>query len=268
MSYCSIVSRWIKRESIKEVRNGYFVEYSPADHATVFAMASLTFVQDALDTGKIKEAMEHELQCWLARFRVPLYVVGWDEKDDMIRVDGESSLMGFVSESGGIVKKWGTMENNEFPTDQITEEYRGAVYKSIPSTIIDTDARKVEVMREARSSYRGAMVIFTLIVVIPLLFEAVALGWSLLGNIAGAISFLVGLYKAAKRFGWIKKSQTEIDEEERQRKMRHYFYHCEKNPQGFARLVCETYDRENSEKNRREFERLKAQQTISESPVL
>jgi hypothetical protein len=118
-------------------------------------------------------------------------------------------------------------------------------------------------MREARRNYRASMMIFTFIVVIPLLFQAVALGWSLLGNIAGVISFLVGMYKAAKKFGWIKKSQREIDDEERQRKMRHYFYHCERNPQGFARLKCENFDRENAEKNRLELDQLKAHQTTS-----
>ena len=36
---------------------------------------------------------------------------------------------------------------------------------------------------------------------------------------------------------------------EKRQKMEHYFYHCERNPEGFMRLKVENFERETMEEN-------------------
>ncbi len=43
--------------------------------------------------------------------------------------------------------------------------------------------------------------------------------------------------------------------------MRHYFYHCERNPEGFARLKVENFEREAKEQTLKEAEALRNKST-------
>jgi len=55
----------------------------------------------------------------------------------------------------------------------------------------------------------------------------------------------------------LKPSQREKQEAERNLKMSHYFYHCERNPEGFNRLKIENFEREAIEGTRKEAEELR-----------
>ncbi len=56
-------------------------------------------------------------------------------------------------------------------------------------------------------------------------------------------AIIYSLYKIIRRFLKLKgyKTKHEKDEEQKMNKMRHYFYHCERNPEGFLRLKSENY---------------------------
>jgi hypothetical protein len=74
--------------------------------------------------------------------------------------------------------------------------------------------------------------------------QLASLGIAWFGTVISVISILFGLYKAAKAFGWIQPSEREKQKAEKQRKMEHYFHHCEENPEGFNRLKMENFERE------------------------
>jgi hypothetical protein len=52
------------------------------------------------------------------------------------------------------------------------------------------------------------------------------------------------LYKFAKVLGWIKPSKRQLEKDEEMRRMRHYFYHCERNPSAFTQLKIENFERD------------------------
>ena len=67
--------------------------------------------------------------------------------------------------------------------------------------------------------------------------------------IVGVAAFVLSLLKLGvefiKFFGnpdkWIPGHKAKAEKE---RRMAHYFYHCERNPEGFARLRAENFDRD------------------------
>lgn len=77
-------------------------------------------------------------------------------------------------------------------------------------------------------------------VLIPLLIAVVGFA----SPLAGALLFAISLGKIAwtfvRMFGspgkWLPGYQ---DRSEKQRRMEHYYYHCERNPAGFSRLMVE-----------------------------
>ena len=70
------------------------------------------------------------------------------------------------------------------------------------------------------------------------------IGWA--NPIIGVIVTLYAVTKAARQggllLGWIKPSSLEKKKREKERRMRHYYYHCERNPDGFRRIVSENFD--------------------------
>ena len=100
--------------------------------------------------------------------------------------------------------------------------------------------------------------VVVLIVVVPLVIEIVSLGVNWVGWIVSGVSICTGLYKAAKVFGLRKPTRRERAEAEKERKMQHYFYHCERNPKGFAQLKVENFGQDAIHRTAKEVELLSA----------
>ena len=62
---------------------------------------------------------------------------------------------------------------------------------------------------------------------------------------------------AANARGWLKPSQRDKQKAEKDLKMNHYFYHCERNPDAFNRLKIENWERETIERTRDEAETIR-----------
>ena len=60
-----------------------------------------------------------------------------------------------------------------------------------------------------------------------------------------------------KMLGKWPKTDMEISKEEEERRMHHHHYHCERNPEGFRRLVLENLERESREQIQSEVAALK-----------
>lgn len=100
-------------------------------------------------------------------------------------------------------------------------------------------------------------IIVLLVVGFPFAIEVVALGIDWLGHVLAGISIAAGIWKLARVMGWRKRSKREQEEEESEARMRHCYYHCERNPEAFARLRTENFEKEMIEANKREAARLK-----------
>lgn len=248
----------VYRDEIKEGRDGYFVTYQPADARFPFASVDLVFPEGSIDRAQVARAMEAELEFWLKRYAVPAMVSAFDAKEDLIRVGRESSeshLMGYrEARDGQIVQRWGLFKNDELPSEQADGEYLKNVYQNVPFRTQAAVHEAVE--RETRNTAKAARVIILFIVVVPVLIEIISLGVAWIGYILSGISITAGIYKAAKAFGWLKPSERAKAKADKERKMAHYYWHCERNPEAFNRLKIENFEREAIERTRKEAETL------------
>jgi len=233
------------RQKLKEHRGAYFVTYQPADSRLNFAVVNLVFLNREVDCAAVAIAMEQELEHWLQRFAVPAMVSSFDLEDELIDLSAcrdTSHLMGFVGSSGEIAKSWRIVPDKELPQEQVREEHFSRVYAGVPLRLARDVRRNAQLTSERMA--RTAFLILFLMVVLPVIIQVIALGISWLAWLLSGISILAGIRKAAKTFGWIKSSKREKHEAEKRAKMEHYYYHCERNPEGFAQLKIENFRRE------------------------
>ncbi len=66
------------------------------------------------------------------------------------------------------------------------------------------------------------------------------------------------LREGLKILGVNKTSKKEMKEAEIERKKKHYLYHCERNPEGFLRLMAENFNQDNIDSTLKESEKLKS----------
>ena len=247
------------RKKIEEYRVNYYVSYQPADARYSFALIQLTFLDEEPDVASVRQAVEYELAYWLKRYPVPVMASAYDAKEDLIHVVSEtrmSLLMGFMDrQTGDVVSRWGGYENDELPVDQLEAEYLSRVYDGVPSRL-KSQVRK-DAYDQARKTGRGIRIAVFLLVGVPILIELISLGVNWLGYLLSAVSIALGLYKLGKAMGWWKPLARELEEAEKERKMKHYYYHCELNPEGFNQLKSENHEREAMLRTHEESQRLR-----------
>jgi hypothetical protein len=109
----------VYRDVIKEGRTDYFVTYQPADCRFPFASLDLVFLEDRVDTARVTQAIEAEFEIWMKRYPVPLMVSAFDNRENLIRVRGdsaESHLMGYRElKTGQLFRRWGLLKASKYP---------------------------------------------------------------------------------------------------------------------------------------------------------
>ena len=207
--------------------------------------------------------MQAELRHWIGRYPVPLMIWAWDDKEDMITPEGQSEncLVGWpVSGTGEIAHSWNI--------DDLTAHVKSApphpdwrdIYRDVK---FRTDA---EVSAAAKKSWaERRRQILTLKVILSLWLAAFPAAWAVFQFLGpewlGALVLGYTLWKAWQTgrqiWGNKKPSRSEVEKAEKQRKMDHYFYHCERNPEGFARLKVENFQNDSRERIRKEADGLR-----------
>ncbi len=250
------------RDGIKEHRGSYFVIYKPADVNSSLASVSLVFPETMVEATEVRQAMEQELKRWLNRFAVPVMLSAFDAKGDLIHFSEEpyeSHLMGYIDpHSGGVVQKWGLFEEDEMPSEQKEAGYLERIYQGVPFRLQEKVREKVR--HEARVRGRVTRVIVFFYAGSAVLIELVALGVNWLGHVLAAVSIAIGTYKLGKAMGWLKPTKRDKEKAEKEQKMGHYYYHCERNPEAFNRLKCENFERDAVEQTRNESEAIRKNQ--------
>lgn len=258
----------IWRDDLKEHRGRYLVEYCPADSHRPFASVDLVYHDAVPEPAEIRRDMEHEMQLWVSRYCVPVFVASFDATGSKLRLgqrqDGseESILMAYRDPKNAQLRhQWGLFKDEELPEEQKAPEYLKRVYKDVPFRRATDVRAAVEVEHQRlKVGIRIFRTGFILIAAIPLLIEMASWGIEWLSRAMQALSFSAGLYKVAKVSGLIKESKKKQAEREKERIMAHYYYHCSRNPQGFERLKIENFDREATDKTRKEAAELQARQ--------
>lgn len=250
-------------DSIKEHRGSYFVEYRPPSNGCSLAILTITFL-GSVDSAKVIQSMETELAFWLSRYPIPLMVFGYDEAHNPIapRKADETCLVGWIAPGGGDANlSWNLNDlSNHLDSAPAHPDWR-TIYSDIPFRT--GDQIKEHALRQLREQRKGFLVLKLALsmwlAVIPATFAiAEFLGPQWLGAIVLAYSLWKAWRVARELWGHSTPSPSASASREKQRKMDHYFYHCERNPSGFARLVLENFDADARERTRIEAAQIAA----------
>ena len=240
--------------TLKERRAWYIVDYAPPTRGVPFATLSLTTLQPT-DLATVAQAIETELQAWLRRYAVPIVASAFSDTGELLHLDTVrpcSQLIGWLDSADNVPRlEWRVSCPPELPQVDWSTQALRSMYSNVP---FRTGADLQVSLKSRIRLVRGAkVVVFIGLVLVPaawLLIEA---------NASPILSRILAFYgisqiyiQALKLLGRWPKTAFELAKGEEELRMRHHHYHCERNPEGFQRLVAENFDRESREKIRRE----------------
>jgi hypothetical protein len=196
--------------------------------------------------------MEEELSRWLERYNVSVMVSVFDAAGDLISLTPSSHLMGKKNELGHVDKIWGFFESKELsplPPDALQE-----IYHDIPfRTIEEICAEAYSSLKRRRFAFRISMALLIIwLVLIPVSIELLGVANPVIGVLVLAYSLWKAFVQFMKLLGKWPEGRKEKEQTERKRRMEHYFWHCERNAEGFQRLKIENFEREGREQTVRE----------------
>lgn len=247
--------------NIRESRESYFVEYQPPTASTDFATLNVIFLLP-LTWEDVSEHLDQEVRYWIGRYPVPMMVWAFNNKEDILESpDGKERVLVVWKDttSGDVHQSWDIddltahLKNVQCPSD-----WR-SIYNDVP---VRTES---EVKQAANDSFilriRQARI---LKILLTLWLAAIPAGYAIFEFLGPEWLALLGLvfvlWKAGKTalrlWGRTKPSTRPAEKAEKNRKMRHYFYHCERNPEGFLRLKLENLENDAREKIHKEAEEL------------
>jgi len=246
---------------IKEHRGSYFVEYQPPIPDTDFATLNLIFPQ-SLPREDVVRYLGDEVRHWIGRYPVPLMVWAFDDKDDILdSPNGNERVLVAWNDAatGKVVRSWNIDDLSAHLNSVRPPPDWRTIYTDVP---VRTDA---EVKRDADQSSRlRVRQVRSLKLFLTLWLAAIPAGYAVFEFFGPGWLALLGLafvlwkaWKTALRiWGRAKPAARETEKAEKDRRMRHYFDHCERNPEGFLRLKLENFEEDAREKVRKDAEAL------------
>jgi len=202
--------------------------------------------------------MEKELENWLNRYPIPLFVTAFDNKGDLYDLSDIKScnhLIGFFDQDSKLCLYWKLLKDDELPNVALNQEYVDNLYSNL---VFRTDAELDKDRRKRRQQIKsGWFIFFVWLAVIPAIIAIFEYSSSLLSLIA----LIYSLYKAVKKglelTGRWPKSKREKEKEIEERLKNHYYYHCQMNPEGFKRIMFENLEKMGKDEIAKEAESLK-----------
>jgi hypothetical protein len=248
----------LRFDSIKKHCGDYFVTYQPPVSSPHFATIALVFLKPT-DSHVIATAMEAELQKWASRYKIPVMVSAFDNTDSLISLTDirpENHLVGWCTLGDNkIVQSWKLNDLETFIKTNTEKVDLKNVYVGVPfRTKADIKAasdKKLAVLGKQIRTLKIFLVVWWVIVPIATAtLEYFAPSWLTL--LIYVYSFWTGYRTWRKLSGRKKPSKREIEKAEKERKMQHYYHHCERNPMGFARLKVENFEEDAREDIKKE----------------
>jgi hypothetical protein len=252
-------------DPIKEHRGSYFVEYLPPLSNNPFATLNLVY-PESYDLGSVAGAMKAEVAHWLLRYPVPIMAWAFDAAENIIRPHGDTDdglLVGwYAPDTAVLTYAWKIKGIPPFLNDTTKLPDWRTIYKDLP---FRTDAEVKASAKKKSTKIRKQnlalkIVLATWLAVIPATWAIVQyLGPEWLAVVV-LIYSLWQAFRAVRKLFWrVEPSKLEKEKAGKDLKMRHYFYHCERNPKGFIRLKVENFERDAKERIQKEAEAIQIQ---------
>jgi hypothetical protein len=245
-------------DEVKILRGKYYAIYKPPSGGMAFANLTLIY-PSTYDPKEVGENILEEAKFWLNKYPVEIFANAYDAAEENIYPHGEgteSSLWGWRDPVSGAAKF--TWKIDELPKELRYSRSHNLrnIYADIP---FRTDAQvKADARQSAQAQGRNFLKIKLILVfwvsIIPLTWASIQyFGPEWLGTAVYFYAFWQAWQALRKLMGSKKLSKREAVKAEEQRKKDHYFYHCEKNPDGFAKLLVENFERDARERTRKEM---------------
>jgi hypothetical protein len=228
---------------VKEIRNWYFVEYSPPINDFKFANLQLVMTSENISDADVADAMEEELKHWLNRFPVPLIVSAFDNTGSLYNlkeIKGYNHLIRFFDHNQIIRMYWRLVRDAEIPNVALNKEYLDNIYAGLDyETYAELDAKRRQKISAIK---RGSFLLFLWLVVVPALIAILEYYSNLLSLVAMIYSLYMAIKTGLGLRGKLPKSKKQKAKEKEERLKDHYYYHCQKNPEGFKKLMLENLE--------------------------
>jgi hypothetical protein len=240
---------WRERifNDISEQRKSYQVTYFPINlQSRNFATLHLTF-EKFIDSEETAKFIEMEFDIWINKFSAPIMVTAFSKEDDQVihldSVRKSNNLYGYLDNNNCRISSWDIAEIH-FPDEYYNFDATENIYKGIEYT---TRKSKEETARKYIKEKKLLKNVFDLASFIWLSVTVLILMLGLVNIIVGSIALLYSLYMTVRKYMRFKGFYTnkEKAEKDKLRKMNHYYYHCELNPDGFLKLKIENLQNSN-----------------------
>lgn len=244
---------------IKKKYDKYFVIYYPINLKNEkIAKLEIVFTE-LVDNNEVINVMEEEFDKWISKYPLPIMVISFDAKGDIINLkDTKNYLAGYLNkESNKVIKSWSL---KVLPEDELIDSDINLTYKELSySRRTCIEKNNEEKIRKRVKENKEIKIFFDTTL---LLWLAIVIAIALLGLksfLVGAAACFYSIYRAIRRFCFKKgcKTKTEKKEEEKMSRMKHYYYHCERNPEGFRSLIAENFEEDEKERIKKERESIK-----------
>lgn len=263
----SVAGDQIAFETIRSHKGWYYTSYMAPAPWMPLALLTLTVLEEA-PAERVADAVEAELVEWVGRYPVPTIASACDITDDGIELDGlkgSNQCAGWIStDSGSVVRKWSDSSPPDMPQLTLDSSTLRRIFADVP--LRPKIAREQIIVKRKRQVRATTLIAIIWVVGVPIGFIALeAYGPLWLGRLVALYGVGMAYVAGLKLFGRWPKSESDILSEGEESRRRQHHYHCERNPEGFARLKAENYRRERREAILREAAELRS---AANPPVL
>jgi len=143
----------------------------------------------------------------------------------------------------------------QLPDQALDKEYLTSTYADVPFRTGEQLRGASE--KRVRELRLGWSVVFIWLVVVPAAVAILGFASRWIGAAVVLYSLWRAVVKALTLTGRWKKSAKELQREEDEGRMQRHHYYCERNPDGFRRLMTENLEREGREHIRSEADALR-----------
>lgn len=256
-------------DDLTEDQGPYFIRYHPPSPGCWFANLTLNFTHE-VELCEVIKATKSESTRWFKRYPVPIMASAWDEYGNSIPINEEDGrdhfwLTWMEPASNSLSHSWHTDDlPNFFNTHSPQFDLRN-IYADIPyrtdSEVQEAVTKDAKIKSYGNRIWTVATVFW--FVIIPAGYAVFEFfGPEYIGVLALIYALGKLMHELLKLTGKLPMSPNEKKKSEKERKMQHYYFHCEQNPDGFLKLKSENLSREIRQNRKDEHARIRDAESV------